>query len=1070
MYKIISCIFFFLLSMSLLGQTIEQITVGASTLENIERIVLPKQNNKCLLEEELAQRRPMRPNHFAKRIEVDLNPDNVGTWEYLADGNALWRLRIFSENAKSLNFGFTKFNLPIGASLILYTPNYEKVLGPFTKGDNEEHQELWTPIIDGDEVVVEVNVPIAKRPSLELKLTAIHHDFIGFNMLSGGCNLDVVCGVADNPNYSIVDDYRSVIRSVGLYHLNGVSVCSGALINTTENDCTPYFLTADHCGLRDYNDQTMVVYWNYENSFCRTVNSPENELIGDGTLTEFSTGATLKATYDVSDFTLVELDDPIDVTYQPYFAGWTRIATAPNSTVGIHHPSFQEKRISVDGDESLIGAWDIDQMNTHLIVDNWEIGTTEGGSSGSPLFNEDQQIVGQLSGGLAACGNQLADLYGWINVSWEGGGTPDTRLKDWLDPQGTNAFAIDGKNCGQGLFLAETSMEICTATTDAIDLEINLTNNFSSSVNLSIQNLPQNVEASFANNPIPTGGNTILTLSNLSFLTEGMYTLSISASDELETSTASFILNVVNTEPSSLVLLSPENNALGQSTLPLYNWEIVNASSVEIEVATDSNFLTIVESATELLNFYQSTIFLQSLTTYYWRLRGTNACGVGEWSAPFSFTTGNVLCNGFFATTVPLEISDLSPSMISSSLEIEESGTISDLNVVNLIGEHTYVSDLVFRLISPLGTEVILLAEACDDAMNFNINFDDQAIASFACPIDDGATYRAQDLLTHFNGENQLGVWTLQIEDTVEGDGGLLTSWGLEICAVTQEGSTLQVSPSQVNVCSNETTNLELSIGNDFEEEELMLSYSLLPDEPIGITFSIDPMALNPGSIVEVELNELETIPTGNYILTFELSDGMNTAIASTSLVISSLPDMPVLSSPISGSMGINVNPFLAWETAANSEFYTIEMALDESFIDFVFSENTTNTFFDPPSSLQGLTTYYWRVIAHNECGGQPSEVFNFITGGNSSLVSIDRQEIYIQPNPSTGMFTLFLKQALGSDGQLELFTIDGQVVYSQRINSRLRRIEVELNIASGMYLLRLQTLKETATLKIVIQ
>ena len=73
----------------------------------------------------------------------------------------------------------------------------------------------------------------------------------------------------------------------------------------------------------------------------------------------------------------------------------------------------------------------------------WEIGVTEPGSSGSPLFDVEGRIIGQLFGGGAACSgtvdNNLYDYYGRLGVSWEGGGTSSTRLRDWLDPSDSGA-------------------------------------------------------------------------------------------------------------------------------------------------------------------------------------------------------------------------------------------------------------------------------------------------------------------------------------------------------------------------------------------------------------------------------------------------------------------------------------------------------------------------------------------------------------------------------------------------------------------------------------------------------
>ncbi|MBE5316080.1 MAG: proprotein convertase P-domain-containing protein [Xanthomonadales bacterium] len=79
---------------------------------------------------------------------------------------------------------------------------------------------------------------------------------------------------------------------------------------------------------------------------------------------------------------------------------------------------------------------------------DWDQGTTEGGSSGSGLWDQNKRLVGQLHGGSAACGNDLSDYYGRLSVSWNGGGSAATRLRDWLDPSGSGQTAIGGYRSG----------------------------------------------------------------------------------------------------------------------------------------------------------------------------------------------------------------------------------------------------------------------------------------------------------------------------------------------------------------------------------------------------------------------------------------------------------------------------------------------------------------------------------------------------------------------------------------------------------------------------------------------
>jgi lysyl endopeptidase len=143
-----------------------------------------------------------------------------------------------------------------------------------------------------------------------------------------------------------------------------------------------------------------------------------------------------------SDVTLVEIDEVPPPSYDLFLNGWDRSDFVPSSAVSIHHPQNHGKRITFENDETPITGISSPSGDTHFEVD-WDEGTTEGGSSGGPLFAPSKKIVGVLSGGGAGC--NITDYYGRIHDAWTGGGTPDTRLQDWLDPMSTGVKTLDGR-------------------------------------------------------------------------------------------------------------------------------------------------------------------------------------------------------------------------------------------------------------------------------------------------------------------------------------------------------------------------------------------------------------------------------------------------------------------------------------------------------------------------------------------------------------------------------------------------------------------------------------------------
>ncbi|HPF69344.1 MAG TPA: trypsin-like peptidase domain-containing protein [Candidatus Krumholzibacteria bacterium] len=379
------------------------------------------------------------PYRFAVPFETALTTRTAGRWSVAAGGaRAAWRLRVAVPGALSLNLAFVTCNLPPSAELVMRPVRGGRALR--FAADQLDGDALWTPVLLADDLVVEVTVDAAERGRVALELARVNAGYRYFGedpaAKSGTCNVDVVCPEGD--------DWRDEIRSVGVYQIGGIWKCSGAMINNTALDARPLFLTAAHCGVTLDNDATVVAYWNFESPACGQQ--------GGGSLADTQTGATMLAKwfYTVgslsSDLCLLEFTDQPDASWGVTYAGWNRADAVPSASVTIHHPSTDEKSISFDNDPATITDYlgtATPGNGTHLRIGAWDLGTTEGGSSGSPLFDPQHRIVGQLHGGYASCTQPAAsDWYGRLFRSWEGNGTVDTRLRDWLDPGNTGAVTL----------------------------------------------------------------------------------------------------------------------------------------------------------------------------------------------------------------------------------------------------------------------------------------------------------------------------------------------------------------------------------------------------------------------------------------------------------------------------------------------------------------------------------------------------------------------------------------------------------------------------------------------------
>jgi len=392
--------------------------------------------------------------------DVSIRSASSGAWTRLPDGRWLWRVRIKSPDAVNVSAELDG-SIPPGSDVFVYGTDYGTKRRPI-RADAWTSDTFWTPYVNGSSFFIEAVVPAPVRDGFDLEVTTVVHGFrdldaalAGRYNKSGACNIDVAC--------SIADPWRDQVNSVVRYTFSssaGSGVCTGSLVNTTDiSTVRPYVLTAEHCVSSESSANSMVFYFNYQNETCRPPGSTASGTItNDDPNDQTLSGSELRMSFgnfgsfgDISgapDVTLVELNNAIPLSYNVFLNGWSIEGNAPTEAVTIHHPAGDGKRISFEYDPTTITAYIEDgpaSGDTHIRVEDWDDGTTEGGSSGSPLYDTNQRVVGVLSGGFAACGNDRADWYGRLSEAWDGGGTPETRLRDWLDPDDTGAVTIDGR-------------------------------------------------------------------------------------------------------------------------------------------------------------------------------------------------------------------------------------------------------------------------------------------------------------------------------------------------------------------------------------------------------------------------------------------------------------------------------------------------------------------------------------------------------------------------------------------------------------------------------------------------
>lgn len=401
-------------------------------------IVLPRVDNDQLREASRFEQLQsgLKAFHFAHPFDVSLSPDNSGQW-YDAGPLKVWQLKIVSSGAYSLNVIFGRFHLPEKARLFVIGTTNGTVKGAYTAENNSDSKVLAVEPLAGDELLIQYEEPAGAVFPGELEITRISHDFTGAGVaddhrplgISGACNVNINCD-AVNGTEGIRDAVCRII-------VEGRDICTGTLMNNTREDGEPYLLTAYHCINSERKANASVFLFNYESPVCESI---------DADVSRSLSGSTLKASFDSLDMALVRITSAIPYSHRPYLAGWNRGSQAPSSSKTIHHPLGDIKKIATDKDIAATASYNTNyRANAFWKILRWDNGVTESGSSGGPLFDQNNLMVGTLTGGSATCSVPTNDFFSKLTQAWEPRQEPSRQLKAWLDPLNTGAQTLAGR-------------------------------------------------------------------------------------------------------------------------------------------------------------------------------------------------------------------------------------------------------------------------------------------------------------------------------------------------------------------------------------------------------------------------------------------------------------------------------------------------------------------------------------------------------------------------------------------------------------------------------------------------
>ncbi len=610
------------------------------------------------------------------------------------------------------------------------------------------------------------------------------------------------------------------------------------------------------------------------------------------------------------------------------------------------------------------------------------------------------------------------------------------------------------------LNFSELEYEVCQPDDLITTFEYETYLGFDEEVTFSVPNPPAGLDISFSPETTTTSGPVTITFSNTGALPEAVYAIEVEAASTSITKQVVLDLHVYDDVFQDAVLIAPADGGMAISANTFLEWEdAASYSSYEVQIATDSGFTSVIETSTVFSNTYTPSN-LDYETNYFWRVKPINICGEGVFSTPFSFTTIEFNCDNSVAEDLPLTISAAGTPTVTSKIPFYEDIALADINV-NLELDHTYLADLVVKLISPAGTTVVLLSSSCGDFQNINATFDDDA-PNFTCNGDPAISGSVKPLgsLSSFNGESVFGEWILEINDNAPADGGSLKSFSLDICVegafrpdadndgVFDDGDDLclgtpagaEVDVTGCAVYKFPTNNFSVQLNSESCRNSDDGSISISAMQTLDYEITISGIGVN---VTDDFTNTfaLEDLRSGTYTVCIGGTDGTLVYEEHCFEAIITQPDILNVSSKTSFDGKLTVL------TLQGADLYNIELngvVIQTSDPEITISLKNGN------NSL--------KVFSNLPCQGVYEE----------NIFLSDKPIVY--PNPVVDIAKVFFG-AFIEEVAVEIYTIDGRLVLAQ--NYQVNGTEFPLDFSrypSGIYYVKINGNTMKGTSKVIKQ
>jgi len=390
----------------------------------IEHYAFPVLNNDSLKLFKVPCEYDTSANCGGQFVDVALNLgkdiNQIGQWEIIDSKTKVWRIHLISPSALDISVMLERLYIPTGGKLFFIGKNGEFIDGAYTSLENNINSEgqFISRTFPGNEIIIEYSQPTTTTDKPYFIVKGVFHGYKR-NKLASNNQRTLPCH--NNVNCEPYEDYCNEIRSAMhmLVPFNFVRTnctgeivneirrfnCSAGLLNNAKNDFDPLVLTARHCIRSAIAEHWCVLDWSrtwgypiweliqFNFNFQSNVCSPDVPIFDFHTVL----GATLiddSGSWPTgTDLALLRLNRKPPLQANVYYAGWNResFSDLNKNVTGVHHPDGDLKKISK-------GDLHYDAIYPTFWSVGWNDGITEGGSSGSPLFEDtDRRVIGALS-------------------------------------------------------------------------------------------------------------------------------------------------------------------------------------------------------------------------------------------------------------------------------------------------------------------------------------------------------------------------------------------------------------------------------------------------------------------------------------------------------------------------------------------------------------------------------------------------------------------------------------------------------------------------------------------------